>query len=150
VSEDASVERLSVSEAAEALGVTRDAVHKRINRGTIRHEKGEDGRLYVYVDASTDESKDESKVNPKVEVMERYIARLERDLEEAQMRDRENRRIIAMLTARIPAIEAPREEPPESSESPVPTPTPTETRGGPQEATETAERPTWWRRMFGG
>jgi IS30 family transposase len=141
VSEDESVERLSVSAAAERLGVTRDAIHKRIRRNTIRHEQGEDGRLYVYVDTSTDESKVDPKVDPKVEVMERYIARLERELEEADERDRENRRIIAMLTSRIPAIEAPREEPPESSESPVPTPTPTEASGGAQEATE---RP-WWR-----
>jgi hypothetical protein len=44
VSEDASIERLSVGDAAEALGVTRDAIHKRISRGSIRHEKGEDGR----------------------------------------------------------------------------------------------------------
>jgi hypothetical protein len=141
VSEDASVERLSVAAAAERLGVTRDAIHKRINRGTIRHEKGEDGRLYVFVDASTDKSKDEPKVNPKVEVMERYIARLERDLEEAQTRDRENRRIIAMLTSRIPAIEAPREDAPESAEPRPGTPTPQEASEAAQEATE---RP-WWR-----
>jgi DNA-directed RNA polymerase specialized sigma24 family protein len=45
VSEDVSVERLSVAEAAEALGVTRDAIHKRIRRGSVEHEKGADGRF---------------------------------------------------------------------------------------------------------
>ena len=60
-------------------------------------------------------------------------------MEQAHERDRENRRIIAMLTSRIPAIEAPREDAPESPESPVPTPT--EAAPGTQEADT---RP-WWR-----
>jgi hypothetical protein len=54
VSEDVSVERLPVAQAAEVLGVTRDAIHKRIHRGTIAYEKGDDGRFYVYVDTSTE------------------------------------------------------------------------------------------------
>jgi hypothetical protein len=79
----------------------------------------------------------------KTEVTERYIARLERQLEEADARDRENRRIIALLTSRIPAIEAPSvaEESPQSTEPRPGTPTPTEASGGTQ---ETTERP-WWR-----
>jgi hypothetical protein len=148
VSEDASVERLSVGEAAEALGVTRDGIHKPINSGSIEHEKGEDGRLYVFVDTPTlglDTSVDESKDESKVEVMERYIARLERQLEEADERDRENRRIIAMLTSLIPAIEAPREESPESAEPRPDSPAPTAAGGGAQEATGQAQARPWWR-----
>ena len=45
--------------------------------------------------------------------------------------NRENRRIIAALTSRIPQLEAPPQAP-----------------GGPSEA-EGAQRP-WWRRVFGG
>jgi hypothetical protein len=45
------------------------------------------------------------------------IESLERQLEQANERDRENRRIIAALTQRIPAIEAPPEAP-ESPETP--------------------------------
>jgi len=41
--------------------------------------------------------------------MQGRIDSLERQLEEAADRDRENRRIIAALTSRIPAIEAPQE-----------------------------------------
>jgi hypothetical protein len=41
--------------------------------------------------------------------MQGRIDSLERQLEEAAERDRENRRIIVALTSRIPAIEAPRE-----------------------------------------
>jgi hypothetical protein len=61
-----------------------------------------------------------------------------RSLEEA---NRENRRIIAALTSRIPAIEAPEtvEEAPEGAE---PHPAPGETQEGVQRS--------WWRRMFGG
>jgi len=38
--------RLSVPEAAEALGVTVDAIRSRIKRGTIEHVR-EGGRVYV-------------------------------------------------------------------------------------------------------
>jgi predicted DNA-binding protein YlxM (UPF0122 family) len=136
VSEDVSLERLSVAEAAEALGVTRDAIHKRITRGSIRHEKGEDGRFYVYVDTSTqrlDSSRDTSKDESKVEVLERLlehqqdrIAFLERVLEEErEARTDERRRhdtLMAELMQRIPELEPPREAPSEAPESPGPTP----------------------------
>src|SRR5215212_9153575 len=42
--------RVSVYEAADLLGVTVDAIRKRIQRGTIPHERHEDGRAYVLVD----------------------------------------------------------------------------------------------------
>jgi excisionase family DNA binding protein len=76
VSEDESIERLSVAEAAQVLGVTRDAVHKRISRGSIKYERGEDGRFYVYVDTTTsglDISTDASKDESKIEALERLI-----------------------------------------------------------------------------
>jgi hypothetical protein len=72
------------------------------------------------------------------------IESLERQLEQANERDRENRRIIAALTSRIPAIESPQEptEAPETVEGSEPRPA----APGPQEG---ARRP-WWRRMFRG
>ncbi len=175
MSEDASVERLSVAEAAQVLGVTRDAIHKRISRGSIEYEKGEDGRFYVYVDTSTsglDSSTDTSKDESKVEALERLIqnqqdriAFLQRVLEEEREARTEERRrhdtLMAQLMQRIPEIEAPH--------SPGPTETPTGGTGAPQsvweslrEGPERAEprsttqgtqegvqRP-WWRRVFGG
>jgi hypothetical protein len=162
VSEDASVERLSVGKAAQVLGVTRDAIHKRINRGSIEFERGDDGRLYVYVDtstlgldSSTDTSKGESKVESNVESnaliseMRGRIEDLRMQLEAETRANEENRRIIAALTSRIPELppassQEPRESP-ESEASPGPSTTPTEEAGGAQEPTE---RP-WWRRMFG-
>jgi hypothetical protein len=58
----------------------------------------------------------------------------------------ENPRIIAALTARIPATEAPRESPTAATEQPG--------RGEPQAQVEgqqpPVERRSWWQRMFGG
>ncbi len=167
MSEDVSVERLSVAEAAEVLGVTRDAIHKRIKRGSIEHEKGEDGRFYVDVDTSTpglDASVDKSKDKSKVEVLERLIEgqqdRIE-SLERQLMRhgDETERlhQIIAGLAqanaeqARtIRAIEAPAsEEPTQDAETVEEEPEGAEPRSATGSTQEATQRP-WWRRMFGG
>src|SRR3954447_21778647 len=42
--------KLTVPQAAERLGITQDAVRKRIKRGYIGWEKDDEGRLYVWVD----------------------------------------------------------------------------------------------------
>ena len=152
MSEEQSTERLSVAEAARVLGVTRDAIHKRINRGSIEHEKGEDGRFYVYVDISTSEldtSTDESKDKPKVETLERLlenqqdrISFLERELERRGDETERLHQIVAGLTrataelsARLPELGAPSEPP-----------------GAPEIVTEKpqvpVERRSWWQRMF--
>ena len=47
---DASMDRLTMAEAAKRLGVTKDAVRKRVQRGNIPYEKAEDGVVYVYLD----------------------------------------------------------------------------------------------------
>jgi excisionase family DNA binding protein len=165
VSPDAS-ERLTVAEAARRLGVSQDAVRKRIKRGSIRYERGEGGRVYVYLDASeTEQDTDRGRVQDHTAEL---IATLREQLEQANERDRENRRIIAALTSRIPAIEAPAS--PEATEQPSEaTPQPgrvepqpavegtqaqeshemhmPEAGGGPRE--QPSARP-WWRRLFGG
>jgi DNA-binding transcriptional MerR regulator len=169
VSEEQSIERLSVAEAARVLGVTRDAIHKRISRGSIEHEKGEDGRFYVYVDTSTlelDMSTDMSKDESKVEALERLlenqqdrISFLERELERRGDETERLHQIVAGLTrataelsARLPELEAPSEPPgaPETAteepeEGPAEAPRPSSGK-----AQESVERRSWWRRMFGG
>jgi hypothetical protein len=163
VSEDVSIERLSVAEAARALGVTRDAIHKRISRGSIDHEKGLDGRFYVYVDTSTSEleaSADKSIDDSKVEALERLlenqqdrISFLERELERRGDETERLHQIVAGLTrataelsARLPELEAPTEpsEPPETATAP-PDEEPRPATGATQES---SGRP-WWRRVFG-
>jgi hypothetical protein len=50
------VQKLTVREAAEHLGISEDAVRKRIQRGTLAHRKSSDGHMYVYLDAQRDAS----------------------------------------------------------------------------------------------
>jgi excisionase family DNA binding protein len=49
-------DRITIQEAARRLGVKDDAIRKRIQRGTLRHEKDPDGRVYVFLDATHDMS----------------------------------------------------------------------------------------------
>ena len=44
------MDKLTVHEAAQRLGLTRDAVYKRIQRNQIAWDKDPDGKVYVYVD----------------------------------------------------------------------------------------------------
>ena len=43
--------RVTVEEAAQLLGIKEESVRKRVNRGKLRADKDEDGRLLVYVDS---------------------------------------------------------------------------------------------------
>src|SRR5215203_5215164 len=102
------VRRTTVAEAAEVLGISAEAVRGRIRRGTLPVER-ESGTVYVLlkVDAEDRTTDDSTRTtgNRTVDRTELLIAELQdrvRSLEEA---NRENRRIIAALTARIPAIE---------------------------------------------
>ena len=112
------MQRMTVAEAANVLGVTRDAVRKRIKRDSIEWETGPDGETYVFVDASAtnaDMSEDTSGHDDREKLIEFLYEQLEHEREV----NRENRRIIAGLVQRIPAIEPPPETPSEPRESPV-------------------------------
>jgi hypothetical protein len=151
--------RVTIREAANRLGVTEAAIRKRIQRGSLDKELGRDGRVYVYLDLSRDMYQPESQVHrdPLVEELRDRLRFLEDQLRHANDRDRENRRIIAALTQRIPELEAPH-EPPGVPESVVEEPERAEPRsstGGPQEGSErpvTEDEPprSWWKRVFGG
>jgi DNA-binding Lrp family transcriptional regulator len=60
VGDDRGVRRIPLKEAAVALGISKDAVRQRIRRGTLRSDKGEDGRVYVYLDPTAYEYLDPS------------------------------------------------------------------------------------------
>jgi hypothetical protein len=148
--------RLTVPQAAEALGVTVDAVRGRIRRGKLEAEH-DAGAVYVWVDAPEDADSrrpSETSQGPsadqaqRIEDLREQVAYLREQLDEANERDRENRRIIAALTSRIPAIEAPPDEreSPETVEDASEGTEPRPDAPGPQEG---AQRP-WWRRVFGG
>jgi hypothetical protein len=104
-----------VYDAAEHLGITVDAIRKRIQRGTIAHERDEEGRVWVLLDESSkvhDTDQDTYRtVGPAefIEEMRERIHDLREQLAAERRANEENRRIIAALTQRIPEIEAPRE-----------------------------------------
>jgi hypothetical protein len=143
---------VSVYEAAEIMGVTVDAIRKRISRDTIPHEKDEDGRVWVILDTDQDAASkvrdadhpqsDSASLTSELRDRLRYV---EQQLEAERQAHAEARRIIAGLVERIPAIEAPSEarESPETPSEPRPS-----TSGRP-EAQTPAERVPWWRRVFG-
>jgi hypothetical protein len=142
--------RTTVAEAAEILGISAEAVRGRIRRGTLPVER-ESGTVYVLLDhPSGDRTTDDQPRTTDDQPDDRtdlLIAELQdrvRSLEEA---NRENRRIIAALTSRIPAIEAPQEatETPETVEGEPERAEPRPATGGAQEG---ARRP-WWRRVLG-
>jgi len=107
--------RLTVTEAADALGVTVDAVRSRIKRGTIAHVRA-GGRVYVLLgddegrpghDQGTDQG-GQGTTTPEDRTAE-LIATLREQLQAERQAHAEARRIIAGLVERIPAIEAPQE-----------------------------------------
>jgi hypothetical protein len=120
-----------VYDAAEVMGVTVDTIRKRVSRGTIPHERDQP----------------QSDVTALISAKDETIAALREQLEQANERDRENRHILAALTARIPAIEALADERglPETVEQETEG---TEPRSDAPGTQESAERP-WWRRWFG-
>ena len=48
------MERLTLSEAAERLGISTEAVRKRVHRGTLGHTKGADGRVHVFLPSANE------------------------------------------------------------------------------------------------
>ena len=142
--------RYTVDEAADILGITPGAVRNRLSRSTLQSVR-EEGRVFVLLpdDIPRDTQRDttglQSANDALISSLEERIESLERQLEQANERDRENRRLLAAALERIPPqLEAPSEETPsETRESPVP-----KTEGEPP-TPEEPPRP-WWRRVFGG
>lgn len=148
--------RASVYEAAEVMGVTVDAIRKRISRGTIPHERDGDGRVWVLLDNDQDAASNvhdtdqpPSDSTALISEMRGRIEDLRDQLEAERQGHAEARRIIAGLVERIPpAIEPPR-EPPGASGTPQEEPEEAEPRSGTPGPQAGAQRP-WWRRVFGG
>ncbi len=157
-----------MDEAASILGLSVDAIRKRVQRGTIPYEKDPAGRVTLILDAVETlqdegetvrdrvrdtpgpgadrllEAKDET-----IEELRARVRRLEQDLDTRNEELRRRDHLLAAALERIPAIEPP--ETPQAPETVVEAPegreeTPPEPAGR-EEATE---RRSWWRRWFGG
>lgn len=132
------------------LGLTVDAVRKRVKRKTLTSERGDDGRLYVFLDTDQESGSPRSDTDRLISVLEEQL-RVEREhLRAEREAHAEARRLLAAALERIPPqLEAPT-APSEPRESPE---TPAEGRPsttGPSEPETPADARPWWRRMFGG
>ena len=161
-------QRYSIRDAARVLDLTEEAVRQRVKRGTLDSIKV-GGSLFVLLDTDTssdrlgsrerpvtDETSDTLSRSPNdtsrlVENLEDEVANLRRQLDQANERDRENRRIIAALTTRIPELPLMREhdDPPDESGSPI---LPSEGEGSKADSDERepSQRRSWLYRFFVG
>jgi len=148
--EDRRARRISLREAADVLGISKDAVRQRIRRRTLQADKGEDGRVYVYLDASVDDVQtDEGDEGDLVDELRDRVRYLERQVEEERDARRRADTLLAQLMQRIPELEAPqgeREAPQDAQEPSEGTEEPRSYAPGAQEG---VRRP-WWRRVLGG
>jgi excisionase family DNA binding protein len=147
--------RLSVTEAADALGITVDAVRSRVKRGTIDHVRV-GARVYVLLgddeprpgrDQHTDQRTDQGATTPEDRSAE-LIATLREQLQAERQAHAEARRLLAAALERIPATEAPSDER-ESPRTVEEEPDRAEPHAATGEVQEGAQRWSWWRRMFG-
>ena len=145
------MDRVTVVEAAERLDISQDAIYKRIKRGTIPWDKGEDDKTYVYIDdadqstdrarQSTDQASSASNYVSKHELLSELRARVCFLEEELRRKDT----ILLSLTHRIPELEPAQEQ----REGNV---TDSEEPGkgtAPPEQQEPSQRRSWWRAFFG-
>jgi excisionase family DNA binding protein len=145
------LDRLTVAQAADVLGISQDAVRKRIARGTIPHDRDESGRVYVYLPASKTVHKtgqDTEQDDATKTVQDAYIRSLEDQIAFLRREVERKDAILLRMAESIPQLEAPQERR-ESPETVEEEPERAEPRSGTSEAQEGVQRP-WWRRMFGG
>jgi hypothetical protein len=150
----ANQKRLTVAQAAAALGITEGAVRSRIKRGTLPTSK-EGGNVFVLLGGSTSQANQTANTGVPVdqsaliEALRDQIEDLRRERDEWREQARVADRLLSAALERIPPqLEAPQEAP----ESPQ-TVEEEQGRGEPHSATGGAQegvRRPWWRRMFGG
>src|SRR5829696_4800532 len=131
------VDRLTIQEAARRLGISEGAVRKRVTRDSLEHEKDDDGRVYVYLDArgrrGVDGGQDEG-VDPNSNAL---ISRLESEV--AFLRDQVQRQqeVIAQQAMTMRQLSAaPPQEASEDAETVEEEPEETEPRSATVEAQE--------------
>ena len=140
-----SSQRVSVDVAARALGLSVDAVRKRVQRGTIPYEKDPAGRVTIILD-TVETLQDEGETvqdkvrdtpgpgadrlleakNETIEELRGRVHRLEQDLDSRTEELRRRDHLLAAALERIPAIEPP--EPPQAPETVAEEPSGTEPR----------------------
>jgi excisionase family DNA binding protein len=140
---------MTVAEASERLQISKEAIRKRISRGSLRADKDQDGTIRVYVPPSPTGDRGEL-----VDLLRAQLEdlRTDRDAWRDQARRSDYLASTAMdrtreLEGRLREIEA-GPEPASASEAAEAdlNPSPTEATVSPQ----TPPQRPWWRRFFGG
>jgi hypothetical protein len=139
-----------VAEAAGELGTTVDALRKRVQRGTIEHERDDAGHVWILLDTvrprqdtDQDTGQPQSERAELISELRAHNATLREQLESERQAHAEARRLLLRALERIPpALEAP--ESPESS-GPSPTPPDAEPRLGEAQEPDTRPKRSWWR-----
>jgi hypothetical protein len=130
---------------ARALGISEGAVRKRVTRGTLKHEKEQDGRIYVYLDArdrrGVDVGQDEG-VDPHNNAL---ISQL-RD-EVAYLRDENRRKDEIIMQQAMTMRQLSAAQPQELTEAAE---TVEEEHQSDAPGTQEGVRRPWWQRWFGG
>ena len=143
-----------MDQAADALGISTDAVRKRARRGTLESEKEADGTVYVWLDGGTPDGTPGGlpptqahldSLEAQVEYLKQIIDTRDRELSEM-------RRLLAGALERIPELQAPPDTYSEPRESPEMASNlqPGVDSQGEGAGRETGESRPWWRRWFGG
>src|SRR5829696_7858358 len=146
------LERLSVAQAARALGLTESGVRKRVARGTLPHERDENGTVWVFVDPlqtvsgtpldnHTDEVRDTI-----LDSLRDQVATLKDQVRYLQAEGERKDAILMTMAQRIPELEAaqePRDGPLRASEE-------ADNGKAPSKQQEPSQRRSWWHRFFFG
>ena len=149
--------RVTVESAAQLLDITKDAVHKRIEQGTLQSDKNryvvldtdmirhDDVRSTVSDNHVVDMTHIVANLEEQVAFLREVIRSWNRELRrrEEEYREKSHRKdhLLAAALERIPEIEPasePREDPETASASIEGVRNPLE-----------AQKPPWWRRLFG-
>jgi hypothetical protein len=141
------MDRVTVAEAAVRLGVKEQAIRKRIQRGTIAHDKDDDGRVYVYLDpedGATGTSIDTG-IDKLLQSLKDQITYLRQEAEDWKEEARRKDTIIMSLTQRLPELEAPTE-----SSGGLQTASEGAAKGHPRGQQEPSQRRSWLHRFFFG
>jgi hypothetical protein len=147
--------RMSVPEAAEAFGITADAVRSRIKRGTLPTVR-EGGRVFVLMgSATTDQPIAQAQPTNRpgedrlYQEMQSRIRYLEHQVEEEREARRRADTLLARLMDRMPELEAPAETPgvPETAAEEPERSEPRSSAGVAEEGAQ--ERRGFWSRLFG-
>jgi hypothetical protein len=114
-------ERLTVAEAADALGISAEAVRMRVRRGTLRTERVE-GTVYVLLDRRRhDRTRPHADAtSDRTSGRDELVSQLRDEIVYLREENRRKDHLLAAALERIPpALEAPQSAPAEARESPV-------------------------------